>query len=77
MDLTVIRIELSCSHYGAHIRLNSPVPIIFPQERVLIEEPTVPSTHVMIADHPTFANSNSSQIFEAIHKPIFINPFWK
>jgi hypothetical protein len=44
---------------------------------VLVEEPAVPSTHVMIADHPPLANSDRPQVFEAIHEPIFIDPVWK
>ena len=44
---------------------------------MLVEEPTVPSTHMMITDHPSFSYANSSEIFEAIHKSTFINPIWK
>jgi hypothetical protein len=31
---------------------------------------------MMVAHHPPFTNSNSSQILKATHEPALINPFW-
>jgi hypothetical protein len=41
---------------------------------VLVEESAIPATHMVIANHPPFANSNYPQIFKTIHEPPFINP---
>lgn len=44
---------------------------------MLVKEPAVPTTHVMIADHPPFPNSNGAQILETVHEAALINPAWK
>ena len=50
----------------------SPVPIAVLEDRMLVEEPTVPATHTMVADHPSFAYTNRSEIFPTVHKSAFI-----
>ena len=54
-------------HCGGHegrsyIRLNTPVPIKFLETRMLVEETTVPTAHVSVADHPPFADTNGSEV---------------
>lgn len=44
---------------------------------MFVEEPAVPAAHVAIADHPSFADPNSTQILEAIHEPAFVDPVWE
>lgn len=56
------------------IRLNPPIPVKILEPWMLVEESTVPTAHVSIADHPSFPNSNGTQVFQAIHEPPLINP---
>ena len=58
----------------AYIRLNPPVPVKVLQAWVLVEEATIPPAHVSVADHPSFSNSNGTQVLQAIHEPSLINP---
>ncbi len=60
-----------------YIWLYSPVVIEVSQSWMLVEKPTIPSTHVAVAEHPTFANPNSPQVVKTIHVTIFIDPFWR
>jgi hypothetical protein len=41
---------------------------------MLVEETTVPTTHVPVADHPTFANTNGTQVLQTVHKSALIDP---
>jgi hypothetical protein len=41
---------------------------------MFIEEATIPATHLMVADHPAFANANGAQIFKTIQESTLINP---
>lgn len=45
------------------IRFHTPVPVEVFQSWMLVEESTVPPTHMTITDHPSFADSNSSEVF--------------
>jgi hypothetical protein len=42
---------------------------------MLIEEATVPSTHVPVAEHPTFAHPNGTEVLQTVHVTIFVYPF--
>ena len=44
---------------------------------MFVEETTIPSAHVVVADQPTFTNSNRSQILQAVHESAFVNPLWQ
>ena len=63
-----------CGATLAYIRLNSPVPVEILKPWMFIEEPTIPTAHVSVADHPPLPNSNGTQILQAIHEPSFIDP---
>ena len=60
----------------AYIGLNPPVPIIILENRMLVKEPTIPPTHVMIADHPSLSNSNCAQVFQTVHESALVDPVW-
>lgn len=57
-----------------HVRLDSPVPVKLLESGVFVEEATVPSTHVTVADHPSFADADGTEVFEAVHKSSFVDP---
>lgn len=57
-----------------YIRLNPPVPVKILEPGMLVEESTIPTAHVSIADHPALPNSNGTQVLQAIHEPSLINP---
>ena len=42
---------------------------------MLVKEPTIPPTHVSIADHPAFPNPNSTEILQTVHEAILVDPF--
>ena len=54
--------------------LYAPVVVVRQHPRVFVEESAVPPTHVTIADHPPFAHANHAQVFETVHKTLFIDP---
>lgn len=58
----------------AHIWFNPAIPVIVLEDGVFVEEPAIPPTHVVIADHPPFSNSNRAQILQTVHEPILVNP---
>lgn len=60
-----------------YIWLNSPVPIVVLQKGVLIEKTAVPPTHMVVANHPSFTDTNSSEVFETIHESALVDPTWK
>ena len=45
-------------HGCTDVGLDSPIPVELLQTWVFVKESTVPSTHVAVADHPSFAHSN-------------------
>lgn len=58
----------------ACIGLNPPVPVKILEPWMLVEESTIPTAHMSVADHPSLPNSNGAQVFQAVHKPPLINP---
>lgn len=63
-----------CGSIPTYIGLNPPVPVEILEAWVLVEESTIPTAHVSVADHPPLPNSNGTQILQAIHEPPLINP---
>ncbi len=59
---------------SAYVRFHPPVPVKLRQSWVSVEEAAVPSAHVAVADHPTFAHANGSQILQAVHESALIDP---
>ena len=57
-----------------HVRLNSPVEVKVRQTRMLVKESTIPSAHVTIRDHPSFAYSDGTEILKAVHETTVVNP---
>lgn len=57
-----------------YIRLNAPVPVKILKTWVLVEESTIPTAHVSVADHPPLPNSNGTQVLQTVHEPALINP---
>jgi len=62
---------------ATYIRFDPPVPVEFFEPRVFVEETAVPSAHMAIANHPSFAHSNRTQVLETVHESALIDPVWK
>ena len=61
----------SCRTY---VRFNAPIPVKVSQSRMLVEETAVPSTHVPVADHPSFTHANSTKVLKTVHESAFVDP---
>lgn len=57
-----------------YVRLDAPIPVEFFKPWMLVEESTVPTAHMPVADHPTFSNTDGTKIFEAIQESSFVYP---
>lgn len=66
--------NIVCDTIRTYIGLNPPVPVKILESWVLVEESTVPTAHVSVADHPPLPNSNGAQVLQAVHEPPLINP---
>ena len=60
-----------------YIGLYPPIPIKVLQSGMLVEETAIPTAHVTVADHPSFAHANRPKILEAVHKSSLIDPVRK
>ena len=40
---------------------------------MLVEEAAIPSAHMTVADHPSFAHADCAKILEAVYKSSLIN----
>jgi hypothetical protein len=44
---------------------------------VLVEEATIPATHVTIAYHPALTHTDRSEILQTVHESTLIDPVWE
>lgn len=58
----------------AYIRLNPPIPVKIFEPWMLVEESTIPTAHVSVADHPSFAHTDSAQVLQAVHESSLVDP---
>ena len=78
VDLQTVSKSLRTSHTGRTcVGFDTPIPVKIFESWVFVEEAAVPSTHVAVADHPTFADANSAQILQAVHESSFVDPVWQ
>ena len=77
VDLTVVNTGAPAQTLITYIWFNSPILIVIRENGMLVEEPTVLATHMMVADHPSFAHANRSKILKTVHESAFVNPIWQ
>lgn len=58
----------------AYIRLNPPIPVKVLEPWMLVEESAIPTAHVSVADHPSFAHTDSAQVLQAVHESSLVDP---
>ena len=60
-----------------YVGLHPPIPVKVLQPGMLVKETAIPSTHVTIADHPSFTHADRSKVLEAVHKSALVDPVRK